>query len=423
MFSGEFHALDSASRTAAELVERWVRGGESCVVAVEFAHARNQRALDAYLFGRIGERELRRRMRYREEWGYPWSGPGHLLRLARRHGVPLLGLDLSPRGSAGDLEHRDRVVAERLARLGDGPGAPRVVVVIGEAHLAQRHLPAALARIWSGAPGDFPRVLHDADGAWGVAPAPAWAASDGNAPWLHRRVYPRTRARWTALSRVYRQWADDPMDPGEIDLSMMVDGLIEAELRSVGIDPRRRRLAPGCWLPDLYPEVFPVAEAARIERRLREECWSAADTRAAIGEATARGALLLPREGVLIASGTALRPLALEAGRFGALAMRGTSRLVPERSFWERLAVQVLAFTLARSVDPGLPVASAGEAVAASKRSGLLARALGSWLGDALATAFRQGEVSSRTMQRWLSHSMTGAEDAVLWLRRAVRSV
>jgi hypothetical protein len=414
---GEFHALDTAARTASALLEEWARQGVSAALAVEFVHARHQRALDAYLNSSIGERELLRRVRYREEWGYPWSGPRDLLRAARALGVPVLGLDLSPRGSAADLKRRDRIAAERLAvwAASASPGA-RLAVVIGEAHLHSRHLPSELADRWPSA-RSAARVLHDVERLDGAVAEP-WATAGSG--WWHRRRRP-PRARLPALERVYRRWAEDPMAPSEIDVGLMADGLIEAELRAVGIDARRRRLGPGRWLPDTYPEAFPLEEPRRAARRLREEGWGRARVRRALEEARQRGALLLPEAGVLLVAGASLGGLARETGRFAARGLRPGSPPSEGATLWQQLSLEAMAFVLARAMDPRLPVATPRDVVAATRRPPRLARELGSWLGDGLDAARSRGELTSRTLRRWLTQRLEGADAAVRWLRRAVR--
>jgi hypothetical protein len=302
---------------------------------------------------------------------------------------------------------------------GERPRPPRLVVVIGEAHLSARHLPRELASRWPVAAGAL-RVVHDVEDLPRDGHAEWVEAASGG--WLHRRLRPR-RARLPALERIYRRWAEDPMAPTEIDVAMMTDGLIEAELRAVGIEPRRRRVEPGRWLPDIYPEVFPTSEPRRASRRLREEGWTRARARRALEEATERGALLLPQAGVLLVSGPSVRGLALETGRFGALALRPDGGPRAEVSFWERLATAALGFVLARAVDPTVPAAGPREVIVAADRRRQLAPALGSWLGEALERAHREGEIATGTLRRWLAGPLGGSEGAVRWLRRAVRSL
>jgi hypothetical protein len=417
VFLGEFHALDTASRSAAALLRDWSRQRIPSALAVEFVHARHQRALDAYLSGLIGEREFQRRVRYREEWGYPWSGPRELLRTARSLGVPVIGLDLSPRGSAADLGRRDRIAAERLAvRAGSDASAARLAVVIGEAHLHSGHLPRELAARWP-AGRAAARVLHDLERLDGVG-GEGWAAAEGG--WWHRRRRP-PRARLPALARVYRRWAEDPMAPSEIDVGLMADGLIEAELRVVGIDARRRRLGPGRWLPDVFPETYAVEEPRRAARRLREEGWGRARVRRALAEARERGALLVPEAGVLLVAGASLGGMARETGRFAASALRPGSPRSNGATLWQQLSLEALAFVLARAMDPRLPAASPREVVVAARRPHRLAWELGSWLGDGLDGARARGDLSTRTLRRWLTQRLEGADAAVRWLRRAVR--
>ncbi len=254
LLAGEYHPLPSAARTAADALARFVRAGLPCALGLEMIHARDQRALDDYFARRCGADELRRRIRWREEWGYAWAPSGDLLRAARDARVPAYGLDIPPRGGASDLRPRDRVAAARIAeRLRRDP-LRRLVVVFGEAHLAARHLPAAIARA-ARRPVRVVRVFHDLD----VPPAAretGWLRG-GDGVFARQDLPPAARRR--ALLATWRRWERDVPAPGEVDAARLVHLLAEAQAESLGLDLRRTRTGRARWLADDLPEVVTPA--------------------------------------------------------------------------------------------------------------------------------------------------------------------
>jgi uncharacterized iron-regulated protein len=68
---GDYHALPACQRFATELIEGSARE-RRVVLGVEAVLARDQRILDAWWRREIAEGDLRRRLRFDREWGYPW---------------------------------------------------------------------------------------------------------------------------------------------------------------------------------------------------------------------------------------------------------------------------------------------------------------------------------------------------------------
>ncbi|RMG44868.1 MAG: hypothetical protein D6718_09005 [Acidobacteria bacterium] len=448
---GEFHPLPSACVTACEAIESAVSRGRRVACGVEMVHAREQAALDAWSRGAIGEAELRRRLRYREEWGYPWSGPRRLLRRAREFGVPVFGLDIPPRGSVADLAWRDEVAARRIAEhLRALPAKALVIAIYGEAHLASAHLPAALARARPELqrPGAVVRVFHDT----GLVDT----GGVGRAGDLFVIERAGVRRRAPALARVYRRWAAEAAPAGEIDYALVAHELLATLAGGIGIDPRRHEVGPAEWLADRFPEVYGPEDAARARRRLGEEGIGRERAERMWRVAVAAGARAVPRAGVLLVGRPDLRGITVACGFYLAAAMRGEVRTAPgERRHWSgRVAAEALGYALAALADRGLPRPSlAGidrwlrgapprvretwsevrpllraltfrawpvePRPAAATPVG--ARLAGAWLGGLLATAIERGRVTRSRMRRWLARPLRTERDGRELLVEAAR--
>jgi hypothetical protein len=142
---GDYHALPASQRFAGRLVQQLSREGP-VVLGVETAFSRDQRILDAWFRRRISEPELRAKLRFDLDWGYPWEPFYELIEAARSCGAPVYGLDCLPREDLRKIGTRDRHAAATIGELRRLYPEARIVAVFGESHLAPGHLPHWLRR-------------------------------------------------------------------------------------------------------------------------------------------------------------------------------------------------------------------------------------------------------------------------------------
>lgn len=142
---GDYHALPASQRFAASVLER-VAQDSHVVLATEAVLSRDQKIIDSWWRREIGEGELRERLRFDRDWGYQWPPFYELLTCAREHAEGVYGLDCMPRHDLRRIRLRDRHAAEKIREIrGQHPRA-KIVVLIGESHLAPQHLPSILQR-------------------------------------------------------------------------------------------------------------------------------------------------------------------------------------------------------------------------------------------------------------------------------------
>jgi hypothetical protein len=137
---GDYHALPACQRFAAELIETSARE-RRVVLGVEAVLARDQRILDAWWRREIAEDELRRRLRFDRDWGYPWEPFYELLSTARDHAEGIYALDCMPREDLRRIRARDRHAAVKIAEIRERHPDAAIFVLFGESHLAPQHLP------------------------------------------------------------------------------------------------------------------------------------------------------------------------------------------------------------------------------------------------------------------------------------------
>ena len=150
---GDYHALPASQRYAASLI-RSLAGRSApapaasepreLVIGLETVFSRDQHILDEWMAGEIGESELRERIRFDFDWGYPWEPFYEILTAAREHACAVYGLDCMPREDLRKIGARDRHAAIKIAEMRQVHPEALIMVLFGESHLAPNHLPRLL---------------------------------------------------------------------------------------------------------------------------------------------------------------------------------------------------------------------------------------------------------------------------------------
>jgi hypothetical protein len=252
---GDYHALPACQRFAAELIETSARE-RRVVLGVEAVLARDQRILDAWWRREIGEDELRRRLRFDREWGYPWEPFYDLLSTARDHAEGLYALDCMPREDLRRIRSRDRHAAVKISEIRERHPDAAIFVLFGESHLAPQHLPRSLDEL-------LPQekvltILQNVDALyWRAVAQQASAVSIGkdavcvfnSSPLEKYESYRLCLDGWNAA-------ADDLPD-----FAPAIYNLIFSLARSLGfrLDSPRNGTQPK-YLTDLLPEVVTLEE-------------------------------------------------------------------------------------------------------------------------------------------------------------------
>jgi hypothetical protein len=84
-------------------------------------------------------------LHFARDWGYDWEPYRELFSAARRHCAAVWGLDSQPRFDLRRVRMRDRHMADRILAMREEHPQARLVIFVGESHLAPGHLPRLLA--------------------------------------------------------------------------------------------------------------------------------------------------------------------------------------------------------------------------------------------------------------------------------------
>lgn len=137
LLSGDFHAYSQSQRAHLRILRDLVPHGK-IKLALECLPADSEDAIAAYLSGKMSEKRFLSAVHWDRNWGFPWEHYRPLMELARDRGFEVFGLNSK---SNGNLGKRDQQMAKIIADLHQKDPEALIYVVVGEWHLAQKHLP------------------------------------------------------------------------------------------------------------------------------------------------------------------------------------------------------------------------------------------------------------------------------------------
>lgn len=154
---GDFHALSQSQRSHLRILKELSQDSRPVVLALECVKIKDQKYVDAFLQGRISEEVFLAKIQWERDWGFPWEHYAPLFYWAKKKGIPILAINVGPKKKIS-LKNRDQFAAQILADfIGSKPDfahgkarnknfrqSHRIIVVIGDLHLAEKHLPASL---------------------------------------------------------------------------------------------------------------------------------------------------------------------------------------------------------------------------------------------------------------------------------------
>lgn len=93
VYLGETHNHPEDHKAQLEILQALYWQNKKVAVAMEMFQRPDQDKLDKYLAGKITEAELVEQTEYEQRWGFPWEYYAPILRFAKAHQLPVLGLN------------------------------------------------------------------------------------------------------------------------------------------------------------------------------------------------------------------------------------------------------------------------------------------------------------------------------------------
>jgi Haem-binding uptake, Tiki superfamily, ChaN len=421
---GDYHALPSAQRFAASLLEQRAQPGDRPVVlGVETIFSRHQHILEEWWRREIDEEELRQRIRFDLDWGYDWTPFYELLVAAREHADAVYGLDCLPREDLRKIHARDKHAADKILEVRERHANAVILVLFGESHLAPQHLPRVLRK-------RLPEqrmitVLQNVDALYWKAAGSQQERVDAvrvsgdvicvfnSTPLEKYESYRLCLSRW-------RQ--EDEQQP---DIGPTIYNLIDSLLRFLDVDRHcSHKGTQPRFLVDLLPEVHCGASDARLRRLLSRVTGEAERIEGMLRKVEAGGTVYLPAINAFYVREFQMTFAAEEASRFlhhacRGLPLRRNGHAVdtgePVDRFYARTLEHALAYFGSRVLYPARPAISDQEACEFSRvacerlmrdairgarnKFDAITQKLGYTLGSQLYDAYLRGCVSRSVLR------------------------
>ncbi|HEV8335656.1 MAG TPA: ChaN family lipoprotein [Candidatus Polarisedimenticolia bacterium] len=303
IYIGDYHALASAQAFEARLLAEIASRSDGAALCVEMVFGRQQRILDRYMKEEISEEEFLRRIRYDLEWGYDWEAFRPIFEAAKEYGLPVFGIDCEPRNGFRYIRKRDAYAAARIADIAlKNPGA-KLVVIVGESHLAREHLPAkvrhALRR--KGLERRSTIVLQNLEQVYWQMVERGLQQEDVArlAPDAFCVFNASPIGKYEAYRQVLDRWKGENEDDGAADLTPTVYNIIDTILDFLKVNKYTHCLKKEghCveFLVDAFPEVYGSADAELFRRILRTNRFTPEEAEGILAHVEKKGSCFVPR--------------------------------------------------------------------------------------------------------------------------------
>ncbi len=366
IYLGDYHALPASQRFAAELLAEIATRVREVILCLELVYVRDQPSLDRYMRGEVSEAEFLKAIRYHADWGYDWPSFRLLFETARTHAVSVFGLDSGPRSGFRHIRQRDAHAAARIADLAARRPNARIVVVIGESHLARNHLPRkATDQLKSqGLEKRSIIVLQNLEEIyWQLAERgqeQVDVVSLGPGRYCCFNTSPL--AKYEAYRRTLEVWKGEEEHESQVDLTSTVHGMIDAILKFLRVDKYshrlRRHAGGGEVMVDVYPEVYSGMDEKDLRRLLKTNQFSTEEADQVLGQIQRSGSCFIPRINAIMIGQLNMVHAGEEAAHFVNLALKGeiyddAPREMPQHDlFYSGVLEEALGFFGSKLIDP-----------------------------------------------------------------------
>ncbi len=151
---GDYHTFSQSQKTCIRLIRESAKKGENWAIGLEMISSSFQKELDLYQSEKISTKKFLKLIRFNEEWGFLWKNYEPILTWAKTHKVRLIALNLPKimypslvSTSSEELKQRDRWAAGIITDYFGQMKKCKMIVLYGDMHIAQLHLPKQIREI------------------------------------------------------------------------------------------------------------------------------------------------------------------------------------------------------------------------------------------------------------------------------------
>lgn len=140
VYVGDYHTSNQSQRSFLRILKALIRDTSNFAIGMELIHTRYQHLLDAYMKGNLTEETFLKKISLKQHWVFDlWPNFKPLFDFAKYHGIKIYAIDAA--GQDATLRERDKATGKLVAQLLLKHPERKLFVMIGDLHLAPKHLP------------------------------------------------------------------------------------------------------------------------------------------------------------------------------------------------------------------------------------------------------------------------------------------
>ncbi len=144
IYVGDYHTNSQSQRCFLRVLKMLMDESSDLVIALELIHQKFQKPVDDYLSGKITLKTFLKKLHLRSRWYFDlWPNFQAIFDFAKYHRLKIYGMEAA-RDSKVSLQARDEASAKRLLKIVQKNPQAKILVFIGDLHIAPEHLPREL---------------------------------------------------------------------------------------------------------------------------------------------------------------------------------------------------------------------------------------------------------------------------------------
>ncbi|MBF0491893.1 MAG: ChaN family lipoprotein [Deltaproteobacteria bacterium] len=308
IYVGDYHTNKQSQRTFLRLLKRLKKKKASFVIALELLHARYQKQIEAYLQDKISEELFLKQIQLKKRWYIDlWPHFAPLFHFAKHHQVSLYAIEAAPENSS--LRQRDEEMAGQLLKIHRQYPKQKILVLVGDLHLAPEHLPHEFEKLLSAEEKPLETLSiyqNSADIYWKLAEQKKEEKIE--VVQLDERSFCMLNTPPIVWQQSYLNWLEQEGDEIEfVDARSQVLSLAGRIARFLGLKLSSAK-------DDL--EVYTCGDLSFLERLKKEEDFSAKEITQIKQQILASESYTIPRKKIIYLGSLSLNHAAEEAAHF-----------------------------------------------------------------------------------------------------------
>jgi len=145
VYMGDYHTNRQSQRALLRILKLLITRTDHFIICLEFLQRKHQPQVEKFIRGRISEKTFLKHINIRKHFHFDlWENFAPIFDFAKYYQLEVCGLESAPYGAG--LKRRDVAMAKTLAEIADVNPGQKMLIFVGDLHIAPENLPAQVAK-------------------------------------------------------------------------------------------------------------------------------------------------------------------------------------------------------------------------------------------------------------------------------------